>query len=424
MNRTIFCIVCFALVCGNLSGNPRMQPAGDTAVLLEREVETLLRSELLSTTSGSSGGEIYFKLGEILSSNYCHTKALDYYQRAFSVYHESGELKNACIALAAKAKCEFMLERYDSSIANYRQALAMAGRIKDTSSTIRILNGLSAVMLYSTSETGDEKSVMEQGAETIGIPAEQLAALCANAAALERNLGEGAGEWQYKNGDERIKDSLNQAGEEFLAGFNALKTSLEKTAAENKRMAAREHYIFLFFTGWILLMGAAGIYLYRRLLFRQKELAGREADAKEKADRMAVMLNRKVANFKRFLDLSACKRERPGEFLSAFKKYINIENGRLPDAFGDIIEIANLYHNGIIVRLQLAYPALNDEELYMCALLALDFPIGSIKFIYNHASDDSMYNKRARLKKKLGLGPDERPEKFIRELTLAPLVSC
>lgn len=424
MNRIIFCIVCFALSCGNLFGRPDNPVKGDTAGILENEVETLLRSEVLSNTSGSSKGGIYFKLGEILSSNYCHTKALEYYQRAFSVYREDEDLKNACIALAAKAKCEFMLARYDSSIANYREALVMAGRIKDTSSTIRILNGLSAVMLCSTSDAGSDKSVIEQGTETIGIPPEQLAALCANAAALERNLGEDAGELQYRNGDERIKDSLNQAGEEFLAGFNALKASLEKTAAENKRMAAREKYIFLFFTGWIFLMGAAGIYLYRRLIFRQRELAGREALATEKANRMAVMLNGKMANFKRFLDLSSGKRERPGEFLSAFKKYINIENGRLPDAFGDLLEIANLYHNGLIVRLQLAYPALNDEELHMCALMALDFPISSIKFIYNHASDDSMYNKRARLKKKLGLGPDERLEKFIRELTLEPLASC
>ncbi len=396
----------------------------DSVLRLEAEVEGLLSDEMFINSDSASKGVIYVKLGDILSSRYCYSRALEYYNKAYTAYLSAGDVKNAFRSLAAKAESEFMLARYDNSINNYRQALSMAGSIKDTNGTIEILNCLSSVMLYSSGRIDGTEDVMEQGSAAIGIPQEQLAALCANAAALDRELGRDFADTPYLNGDENIKDSLNKAGEEFIAEFNSLKSKLARSTAMNRRMAEREIYIILFFGSLILFLLVAGIYIYRKSAAKQKDLLSCNSDANERLDNLSSILERKISSFRRFLDTSSGKRERPAEFLAAFKRYINIENGRLPDAFGDIIEIADLYYNGIITRLRLQYPSLNDEELYMCALIALDFPISSIKFIYNHASDDSMYNKRARLKKKLSLGADERPEKFIKELLCSPIVSC
>lgn len=395
----------------------------NSAKQLEGEVTNLLEGELLHDSDSAARGGIYVKLGDILNARYCYERALGYYQKAYTAYLAAGDIQSASRALAAVAKSEFMLARYDCSVNNYRQALSMAGSIRDTNGTIEILNCLSAVILYSSGSGQNRQMVLEQGEQAIGIPQEQLAALCAHAAALDKELGKALTDLPYMKGDEKLKDSLNQAGEAFLSDFNALKAELLLTATRNREMAQREGYLIVFFTGLILVILGAGGYLLRRNVLKQRMLADAQRQTAEQLKTVNGLLEKKISGFRRFLDATASKRERPAEFLSAFKRYIHIENGRLPDAFGDVIEIADFYYNGIITRLRLQYPALNEEELYMCALIALDFPIGSIKFIYNHASDDSMYNKRARLKKKLGLGAEERPEKFIKEQICVPIAS-
>lgn len=401
------------------------QPQEDDSVKqLEREVECLLKGELLPHSDSAARGGIYVKLGDLLSTRYCYEQALEYYRKAYTAYVAAGDVKGASRSLSAVAKSEFMLARYDRSVSSYQQALSMAGRIRDTNGTIEILNCLSAVMLYSSGGKGMGKAVLEQGEQAIGIPQEQLAALCAHAAALDKETGGVLMDLPYLKGDEKIRDSLNKAGEAFLADFNTLKAELALAAAQNARMERRERELLAVFAAVIVLVLGGGAWLVYRLLDKQRALMQEQVRTAERLQVVNGMLENKVSGFRRFLDAAASKRERPAEFLSAFKRYINIENGRLPDAFGDVIEIADWQYNGIITRLRLQYPALNDEELYLCALIALDFPMGSIKFIYNHASEESMYNKRARLKKKLGLGPEERPEKFIKEQISLPIASC
>lgn len=420
MNRVVLyaALLCTILLSGTLFGQD------DTVKMLENEVESLLKAEISSKTDHVAKAKIYLQLGDLLGSKYCYAGAVEYYAKAFEASVQGEDVTSACSALAAKAKSEFMMAQYDRSIASYQKALSMAGSIKDTNSTIRILNSISAVMLYSANHTLSAEQLMASGMEASGICVEQLTALCANSAALHKELGKNEGELLYLAGDEKIRDSLNKTGEEFLADFNSLKTKLAQAALLNKRMAQREVCILGFFALLCLLFAGSGVYLYRKMKIQQQELALENKKSGERVTTLSSILERKVAGFKRFLDAASYKRERPEEFLVAFKRYIHIENGRLPDAFADIIDIANLYHHGVINRLRLEYPSLNDEELYMCALIVLDFPMGSIKFIYNHASEDSMYNKRSRLKKKLGLAPDERPEKFIRERMLLPIASC
>lgn len=396
----------------------------DSIKELEGEVEGLLKGELSHDSDSAARGGIYVKLGDLLSSRYCYERALAYYQKAYTAYAGAGDVKGASRSLSAVAKSEFMLARYDRSVSNYQQALFMAGSIRDTNGTIEILNCLSAVMLYSSGGGGMGTTVLEQGEQAIGIPQEQLAALCAHAAALDTEMGRALADLPYLKGDEKIRDSLNKAGEKFLSDFNTLKTELTLAAARNARMERREAGLIAVFAATLLLVSGIGGWVVYRLLCRQRILTQEQIRTAERLQVVNGMLENKISGFRRFLDAASSKRERPAEFLSVFKRYINIENGRLPDALGDVLEIADWQHNGVITRLRLRYPSLNDEELYMCALIALDFPMGSIKFIYNHASEESMYNKRARLKKKLGLGPDERPEKFIKEQVCIPIASC
>lgn len=420
MKCIIYCLF-FILLAENLSGK---ETGG--VKLLANDVERLLKSEIATNADSAAKAEIYVQLGNLLSSRYCYSGSLEYYSKAFAAYMQTGDIKGACGSLTAQAKCEFMMAKYDDAMNNYQKALSMAGSIKDTNSTIKILNCLSAVVFYSSNHTISKNDLMEKGMEASGIEVERLTALCANAAAIDKEFGKEDGEQLYLASDEKIKDSLNKAGEEFLDDFNSVKARLAQTIMLNKKMKERESCIIGCFIMFLLLLAVSGIYMYNGIKKRHNELLRQTLKAGEQVSTFSSILERKIMGFKRFLDASSYKRERPEEFLAAFKRYINIENGRLPDAFGDIIEIANLYHNGVVDRLRSDYPSLNEEELYMCALIALDFPMSSIKFIYNHASEDSMYNKRSRLKKKLGLAPDERPEKFIKLMLLQPLqgASC
>ena len=77
--------------------------------------------------------------------------------------------------------------------------------------------------------------------------------------------------------------------------------------------------------------------------------------------------------------------------------------------------IANKKHNGVINYLQNNYK-LSTFEIDLCSMICLGFNIDTIRVIYGHENMQSIYNKRSKLK--LKLGATGSVEEFINNLII------
>lgn len=77
----------------------------DTVKLLEREIETHLKAEVVTDTDSAAKAGIYLQLGDILSSKYCYLGSFSYYLKAFNAYMRAADIKGACGSLTAFGCC-------------------------------------------------------------------------------------------------------------------------------------------------------------------------------------------------------------------------------------------------------------------------------------------------------------------------------
>lgn len=70
--------------------------------------------------------------------------------------------------------------------------------------------------------------------------------------------------------------------------------------------------------------------------------------------------------------------------------------------------IANYQCHGIIDFLRKINPKLTEDDLTFCSLICLGFAPNSIQMIYGQSNTASFYNRRSRLRRKLGAADGDR----------------
>ena len=68
--------------------------------------------------------------------------------------------------------------------------------------------------------------------------------------------------------------------------------------------------------------------------------------------------------------------------------------------------MVNRKYYGVVDYLKAHYPELRKQNLDLCCLLCFGFSQHGICYLYNYEDIGSFYNKRSRLRKKLGLPPE------------------
>lgn len=86
--------------------------------------------------------------------------------------------------------------------------------------------------------------------------------------------------------------------------------------------------------------------------------------------------------------------------------------------FNDLEEVVDTYRNGVIRRLREQYPALTQNELKFCALLAAGFSTQEICILLGIQSMQNVWMKKYRLRCKLGLPPGSDVDAFLHDLAL------
>ncbi len=112
---------------------------------------------------------------------------------------------------------------------------------------------------------------------------------------------------------------------------------------------------------------------------------------------------------------------KPALFMKSFRDYMTV-NVMSKHALSDLQYVVNRKYYGVVDYLKAHYPELRKQDLDLCCLLCFGFSQHGICYLYNYEDIGSFYNKRSRLRKKLGLPPERTLESFIAELLaeLAP----
>ncbi|MBO5465005.1 MAG: tetratricopeptide repeat protein [Alistipes sp.] len=105
-------------------------------------------------------------------------------------------------------------------------------------------------------------------------------------------------------------------------------------------------------------------------------------------------------------------------FYGKFQEHIQLSKNKNQELMNDIIEVADLLHNGVISFLRENNSSLTKHELCYCGFIALGFSPESIRVLYNHTNINSIYTTRGKIRNKLSLNAAYRDlEAYILELS-------
>lgn len=101
-------------------------------------------------------------------------------------------------------------------------------------------------------------------------------------------------------------------------------------------------------------------------------------------------------------------------FVKQFQNYVKV-NVRSDISLSDLQYVVNKNYHGIIDYLEVNYPKLTKQDLDLCSLLCFGFSQYGICYIYG-TEIQSFYNRRHRLRERLGLEKNQNIELFIKDL--------
>lgn len=143
---------------------------------------------------------------------------------------------------------------------------------------------------------------------------------------------------------------------------------------------------------------------------------GAERDQNDESEiRFMKALDHRLRGLGSLLEEAYLFENKPERFLKTFKEYVHDSSSK-DFAFSDLHYIVNKKFYGIIDYLKKTYPDLTESDLDLCSMICFGFSSNSIRQIYSHTNPDSIYNKRSKLRNKLGLEPSLQIEVFIRNL--------
>lgn len=127
-------------------------------------------------------------------------------------------------------------------------------------------------------------------------------------------------------------------------------------------------------------------------------------------------LDDRLASIREMIEIATTSGDNSELFLKKFKSYILLENGKSQQLFTDLQELVDLHFNGVVNYLKEHYPDLSREDLNLCCLMLLKIPLNGIQLICNYTSSDSLYNRRSKIRQRMGLSAGSSLEEFLEEL--------
>lgn len=106
----------------------------------------------------------------------------------------------------------------------------------------------------------------------------------------------------------------------------------------------------------------------------------------------------------------------PKNYIKEFKDYATTI-GHDKAMFAGLRYVVDKKYNGLISHLHSLHPNLTDYELDMLCMLRCGFSLDCIRLLHQHENTYSIYSRRTKIHKKLGLPPHKKIEEYLAELT-------
>lgn len=108
------------------------------------------------------------------------------------------------------------------------------------------------------------------------------------------------------------------------------------------------------------------------------------------------------------METAAQSGDNPQLLMSKLKRFIFTGDESRQGIIRYMQPIANFQCHGIVDLLREVNPRLTEEDLTFCSLLCLGFAPNSIQMLYGQSNPASFYNRRSRIRKKLGIADNDR----------------
>lgn len=249
-----------------------------------------------------------------------------------------------------------------------------------------------------------------------------------------------------------LADSVEKVRHFSMAASLSQRLEAEALQHEYRALRTRHHYLYLV-TGLtllvILLLGWHLVQVTRR--WRLRLQAHQQAEAvrfEETAKRLSAAydelkaqyeslrdqqhassvddereahfneaLEMRLGGLKRLMDKACVYRTRPTAFFNAFAAFAMVSPNSKKEVWADLQYVVNKKFGGVVDYLRTNYPSLSSRDLDLCCLICFGFSPSGICFIYGYEDMGTLYNKRSRLRQKLGL-TELKLEDFLAELCI------
>lgn len=418
--------------------------------------------------------------GRLHMAQFHLTEAASYYNKALICYDSCEMKRNEALCYTKLAKISALDNRDSDAFVNYQKAFDLFRVLGDTTMLLQINGNVAGLKYRKTKQTRLTKELLRKGYEmyshgciantdlalwcVIHINDMDLdsARMCALRILRDENIPTGKRAstlFLLKDIEKRIgnHEMATYYAEEYIKTIDSVYASEQKQQiqrlerrynnellrANNEKLRQRNTYLIITcLLGFMVLFFVSGAVLRRRkkIIERQRlrlihyskfvgslkdnydgmkakyEALARQQDQEDEvANRILASFKNRLEGLKMLIDNAYLYERKPAQFYEAFKKYVII-NPNAQYAFSDIQYVVNKTCFGVIDYLKANYPDLTPFDLDLCSLLCFGFSQNGIRMIYEHKNTYSIYNKRSKLRKKLGLQPGEHIETFLKTL--------
>lgn len=113
-------------------------------------------------------------------------------------------------------------------------------------------------------------------------------------------------------------------------------------------------------------------------------------------------LEKRFQTIRQLIDISYRYGSNSDVFISKFKAQMNV-NQLERGVLSDLTTVVNAKYYGVVDYLSVHHPDLKDDDMILLCLICCKFSALEMTVFYNYTNDKTIYSRRSRLARKMGL---------------------
>ena len=423
-------------------------------------------------------GLINCSVGCLYNTQHSFSEALDKFQRAAGYFKKAGAKYNEAIVLSHMARTYFLVNEYDSAHKKLNEAIEKYKSIHEDSEILKLYENIAAIQLERNESLDSLKRILHNCYSKTGsgeIPVTsmglwqaiymkenkldsakicgrailnnrelfsdpQIAGCLAQMGRMEYHTGDYEKAYQYSRQYGVIIDSFHAKTREHIIQEIEQKYNNQILKVTNQNLQIRQKYLNIIIVLLVIILVIGSILITRAFVRWRKKVRNKIRCADAEIGRLratyselqsqyeAIKIKADSDDAKEVKVMEALKARLRGlcelventqsaksaAFVKMFHQYMKV-NVRSDISLSDLQYVVNKNYHGIIDYLEANYPKLTRQDLDLCSLLCFGFSQYGICYIYE-TEIQTFYNKRHRLRERLGLKQNQKIEVFIQEL--------